>query len=92
MAESVTESPEIRVEIPESATSVDGSGPEHKRAREPIFQLDDVTVSYGDKPAVRNVSYRPIAAPQPESAKPVRVSAGITNGWARCAEAREWSK
>ena len=33
-----------------------------------------------EKAAVRNVSYRPIAAPQPESAKPVRVSAGVMAG------------
>jgi phosphate transport system ATP-binding protein len=31
--------------------------PTQKRPREPIFHLDDVTVSYGDKPAVRNVSF-----------------------------------
>jgi phosphate transport system ATP-binding protein len=57
VAESVTESPEIRVEIPEAAKDTDGSRPEWKRAREPIFHLDDVTVSYGDKPAVRNVTF-----------------------------------
>jgi phosphate transport system ATP-binding protein len=28
-----------------------------KEAREPIFHLEDVTVSYGDKPAVRDVSF-----------------------------------
>jgi TonB family protein len=33
-----------------------------------------------EKAAVRNVSYRPIAAPQPESAKPMRVSAGVMAG------------
>jgi TonB family protein len=33
-----------------------------------------------EKVAVRNISYRPIAAPQPESAKPVRVSAGVMAG------------
>ncbi len=33
-----------------------------------------------EKAAVRNVSYRPMAAPQPESAKPVRVSAGVMAG------------
>jgi TonB family protein len=33
-----------------------------------------------EKAAVRNVTYRPIAAPQPESAKPVRVSAGVMAG------------
>ena len=57
MAEPVTESPEIRVEIPEPAKDVDGSRRERKRARQPIFHLDDVTVSYGDKPAVRNVTF-----------------------------------
>jgi phosphate transport system ATP-binding protein len=57
VAESVTESPEIRVEIPEPAKSADGSRPKEKPVREPIFHLDDVTVSYGDKPAVRNVSF-----------------------------------
>jgi phosphate transport system ATP-binding protein len=31
--------------------------PTQKRPREPIFHLEDVTVSYGDKPAVRNVSF-----------------------------------
>jgi phosphate transport system ATP-binding protein len=57
VAESVTESPEIRVEIPHASTAVDGLRPEQKRPREPIFHLDDVTVSYGDKPAVRNVTF-----------------------------------
>jgi phosphate transport system ATP-binding protein len=57
VAEPVTESPEIRVDISETARGVDGSGPERKRAREPIFHLDDVTVSYGDMAAVRNVSF-----------------------------------
>jgi len=33
-----------------------------------------------EKAAVRNVSYRPMAAPQPESAKPMRVSAGVMAG------------
>jgi phosphate transport system ATP-binding protein len=55
--ESVTESPEIRVEVPHTAQGADGARPEQKRAREPIFHLDDVTVSYGDKPAVRNVTF-----------------------------------
>ncbi len=31
--------------------------PTQKRPREPIFHLDEVTVFYGDKPAVRNVSF-----------------------------------
>jgi phosphate transport system ATP-binding protein len=36
---------------------MDGKPPESKAPREPIFQLDDVTVSYGNKPAVRNVTF-----------------------------------
>jgi phosphate transport system ATP-binding protein len=55
--EPVTESPEIRVEVPHTEQGADGARPERKRAREPIFHLDDVTVSYGDKPAVRNVTF-----------------------------------
>jgi len=43
--------------MPEPAKSVDGSRPEEKPVREPIFHLDDVTVSYSDKPAVRDVSF-----------------------------------
>ena len=57
MAESVTDSPEIRVEVPESARGVDGTQAKVKPVREPIFQLEDVTVSYGDKPAVRDVTF-----------------------------------
>jgi phosphate transport system ATP-binding protein len=53
----VTESPEIRVEVPHAAEDADGARPTQKRAREPIFHLDDVTVSYGNKPAVRNVTF-----------------------------------
>jgi phosphate transport system ATP-binding protein len=45
------------VEVPHAAEDVDGGRPAQKRAREPIFHLDDVTVSYGDKPAVRNVTF-----------------------------------
>ena len=57
MAESVTESPEIRVDVPQRGPAVEGAGPEPKRAREPIFHLDDVTVSYAGNPAVRDVSF-----------------------------------
>jgi phosphate transport system ATP-binding protein len=53
----VTESPEIRVEVPQHAAAMDGAAPEPKTPREPIFHLDDVTVSYGIKPAVRNVTF-----------------------------------
>ncbi|HZB05439.1 MAG TPA: phosphate ABC transporter ATP-binding protein PstB [Thermoleophilaceae bacterium] len=57
MAESVTESPEIRVDIPLREPAVEGAKPEAKRAREPIFHLEDVTVSYADNPAVRDVTF-----------------------------------
>ena len=57
MAESVTESPEIRVDVPQRGPAVEGAEPEPKRAREPIFHLDDVTVSYAGNPAVRDVSF-----------------------------------
>jgi phosphate transport system ATP-binding protein len=53
----VTESPEIRVEVPHPAPSADGSRPEQRRTREPIFHLEDVMVSYAGKPAVRGVSF-----------------------------------
>jgi phosphate transport system ATP-binding protein len=57
VAESVTESPEIRVEVPHPAPAVEGVRPEQKPAREPIFHLEGVTVSYAGKPAVRDVSF-----------------------------------
>ena len=57
MPKSVTESPEIRVDVPHHPAATDGAPPEPKAVREPIFQLDDVTVSYGSKPAVRNVTF-----------------------------------
>ena len=57
MAESVTESPEIRVEVPHTEPAAGGARPEQKRPREPIFHLEDLTVSYGNRPAVRNVSF-----------------------------------
>jgi len=36
---------------------MDGAAPEPNTPREPIFHLDDVTVSYGTKPAVRDVTF-----------------------------------
>jgi phosphate transport system ATP-binding protein len=57
VTKSVTESPEIRVDVPQHPAAADGAPPEPKAAREPIFQLEDVTVSYGNKPAVRNVTF-----------------------------------
>jgi phosphate transport system ATP-binding protein len=57
VAEPVTEQPEIRVDVARTDPTADGARAETKRAREAIFQLGDVTVSYGDKMAVRDVSF-----------------------------------
>ena len=57
MPKSVTESPEIRVGVPQQPAAVEGTPAEPKEQREPIFQLEDVTVSYSSKPAVRNVTF-----------------------------------
>ena len=40
-----------------AAPAVDGAEPKPKVAPEAIFRLQDVTVSYGSKPAVRDVSF-----------------------------------
>jgi phosphate transport system ATP-binding protein len=53
----VTESREIRVDVPNRGPAIEGAKPEPKRVREPIFQLEDVTVSYADNPAVRDVTF-----------------------------------
>ena len=53
----MTESPEIRVDVPQHPAATDGGPPEPEAAREPIFQLEDVTVTYASKPAVRNVTF-----------------------------------
>jgi phosphate transport system ATP-binding protein len=39
------------------APAVEGAQPHARPKREPIFQLDRVMVSYGDKPAVRDISF-----------------------------------
>ena len=47
----------LRTEVvTERATEKEAASPAPK-PREPIFKLDDVTVSYGDKPAVRDVTF-----------------------------------
>jgi phosphate transport system ATP-binding protein len=56
VAEPVTEHPEIRVEMPQPQPAVERPKVE-ARVREPIFHLEDVTVSYGDKPAIRDVTF-----------------------------------
>jgi len=53
----VTESPEIRVDVPQRGLAVEGAKPEPKRVREPIFHLEEVTVSYAGNPAVRDVTF-----------------------------------
>jgi phosphate transport system ATP-binding protein len=40
-----------------AAPAVEGAEPKPKVTREAVFQLEDVMVSYGTKPAVRNVSF-----------------------------------
>jgi phosphate transport system ATP-binding protein len=56
VAESVTETPEIRVDVPHAAPA-EGDGGELKSVREAIFHLEDVTVSYAGKAAVRDISF-----------------------------------
>ncbi len=53
----MTEPPEIRVDIPHAEPAAQRPPTEPKTSREPIFQLDDVGVAYGDKPAIRNVGF-----------------------------------
>jgi phosphate transport system ATP-binding protein len=53
----VTEQPEIRVDVAGAQPTVGRSKDGARFPRRAIFQLDDVTVSYGDKPAVRDVSF-----------------------------------
>jgi phosphate transport system ATP-binding protein len=40
-----------------ASPAVEGAGPKRKAAREAVFHLEDVMVSYNAKPAVRNVSF-----------------------------------
>jgi phosphate transport system ATP-binding protein len=56
LADPVTEPPEIRVDIPQ-AEQAERPRPEPKKPREPIFQLEGVGVAYGDKPALRDVTF-----------------------------------
>jgi phosphate transport system ATP-binding protein len=57
VADPVTEQPEIRVDVagvqPAADSSQDGAKPSHRA----IFKLDEVTVAYGGKAAVRKVSF-----------------------------------
>jgi phosphate transport system ATP-binding protein len=53
----VTEPPEIRVEVPRAEPDAEPQRHQPKKPREPIFHLEDVKVSYADKPAVRDVSF-----------------------------------
>jgi len=53
----VTEPPEIRVDIPRAEPAAEPPRTEPRKPREPIFHLDEVAVSYGEKPAIRDVSF-----------------------------------
>jgi phosphate transport system ATP-binding protein len=56
VAKPVTEHPEIRVDMPQPQTAVEPPKGE-ARVREPIFHLEDVAVSYGGNPAIRDVTF-----------------------------------
>jgi phosphate transport system ATP-binding protein len=56
VAESVTD-PEIRVGATRPTPAVEPDASKRKPAREPIFHLEDVTVSYGGNAAVRDVGF-----------------------------------
>jgi phosphate transport system ATP-binding protein len=57
LADPVTEPPEIRVDIPRAEPAAEPPRTEPRKPREPIFHLDEVAVSYGEKPAIRDVSF-----------------------------------
>ena len=57
MADPVTEPPEIRVDIPQAEPAAERPPAEPQKRREPIFHLDEVAVAYGDKLAIRDVSF-----------------------------------
>jgi phosphate transport system ATP-binding protein len=60
VAEQMTERPAVRVESPHSkstAPAVEGAPQAAAKPRAAIFDLEDVQVSYGTKPAVRGVSF-----------------------------------
>ena len=56
LADQVTEQPEIRVDLPHPTATAERPKPSDRPSR-PIFQLDGLGVAYGDKPAVRDVSF-----------------------------------
>jgi phosphate transport system ATP-binding protein len=47
----------LRTEVVIEKRAKEGAEQRQRRPREPIFQLEAVTVSYGDKPALRDVSF-----------------------------------
>ena len=53
----MTEPPEIRVDIPQAEPAAERPPAEPQKRREPIFHLDEVAVAYGDKLAIRDVSF-----------------------------------
>jgi phosphate transport system ATP-binding protein len=57
LADPVTEPPEIRVDIPQAEPAAERPPAEPPKRREPIFHLDEVAVAYGDKLAIRDVSF-----------------------------------
>jgi phosphate transport system ATP-binding protein len=57
LAEHLTESPDIRVDVHQTGPALGERKDAPKRPREPIFQLDGVAVAYSGKPAVRDVTF-----------------------------------
>jgi phosphate transport system ATP-binding protein len=53
----VTEHPEIRLDLPRAEPTTEQPRTETKRPREPIFHLEELTVAYAGKSAVRDVSF-----------------------------------
>ena len=53
----MTEHPEIHLDLTRSAGAEESPSADGRPAREPIFHLEDVGVAYGEKPAVRDVSF-----------------------------------
>ncbi|HEX6654083.1 MAG TPA: phosphate ABC transporter ATP-binding protein PstB [Thermoleophilaceae bacterium] len=57
MADPVTEHPEIHLDLTRSAGAEERPSADGRPSREAIFHLENVGVAYGEKPAVRDVSF-----------------------------------
>jgi phosphate transport system ATP-binding protein len=57
LADPVTEHPEIHLDLTRAASPEERPSTDGRPSREAIFQLENVGVAYGEKPAVRDVSF-----------------------------------